>query len=248
MSNGHQNNSDLQCQLAEGSRFVVVGLGGIGSALVHPLAMFLHSLRLPFRLVLVDGDQFEPGNAQRQMFRNLGNKADVKAKETLDLIGESSVMVVPVPEFITPENISKIIKPGDYVFACVDNHPTRKEISEHWGKLSDITLISGGNEGVSPPNERGTYGNVQVAIRKDGANKTVSITRYHPEITATKEKMPHEISCGELVESVPQILFTNLAVASAMLNAFYAVTCQQLSYQEVKLDILDGRMLPQFPL
>jgi hypothetical protein len=37
-------------------------------------------------------------------------------------------------------------------------------------------------------------------------------------------------------------------VASALLNAFFAWLCGRLSYQEVKLDILDARMLPQFPL
>ena len=77
---------------------------------------------------------------------------------------------------------------------------------------------------------------------------TVPITKYHPEIVKSKDKMPHEPSCGEIVLSTPQILFTNFAVASAMLNAFFAKICNQLEYQEVKLDILDARMLPQFPL
>ena len=33
-----------------------------------------------------------------------------------------------------------------------------------------------------------------------------------------------------------------------MLNAFFAHTCGELAYQEVKFDILDARMLPQFPV
>ena len=144
--------------------------------------------------------------------------------------------------------MDKLIKAGDFVFSCVDNHPTRKLVSEHWERLADVVLFSGGNEGVNPPHERGTYGNVQVAVRRDGENVTVPITRYHPEITRTKEKLPHEVGCGQLVASTPQILFTNFAVASAMLNAFFAQLCDRLSYQEVKLDILDARLLPQFPL
>jgi hypothetical protein len=155
---------------------------------------------------------------------------------------------VPVPEYITPENIGRIIKTGDYVFLCVDNHPTRRMVSEHWQTLSDAILFSGGNEGVNPPGERGTYGNVQIAIREGEKNVTVPITKYHPEIVQTKEQLPHELSCGQLVTSTPQILFTNLAVASAMLNAFFAQACGRLSYQEVKVDILEARMLPQFPL
>ena len=108
--------------------------------------------------------------------------------------------------------------------------------------------MSGGNEGVNPPRERGTYGNVQIAVRADGQSLTVPITKYHPEIERTKEKMPHELGCVQLMESTPQILFTNFAVASAMLNAFFAQLCGRLHYQEVKVDILDARMLPQFPI
>jgi len=238
----------LVCHIDEDSRVVVIGLGGIGGALLSPLAMFLRSFDVAMRLVLVDGDKFEPKNSQRQMFQSIGNKAEVKANETMALLGQNAVTIVPVDGYITPENISKIIKDRDIVFLCVDNHPTRKLVSQHWKSLPNITLISGGNEGVNPPQERGTYGNVQVAIRANGSDITVPITKYHPEITRTREKMPHEQSCGELVASTPQILFTNLTVASAMLNAFFAVTCERLSYQEVKLDILDARMLPQFPV
>ena len=48
--------------------------------------------------------------------------------------------------------------------------------------------------------------------------------------------------------STPQILFTNLTVASALLNAFFAHGCGRLAYQEVKFDVLEARMLPQLPL
>jgi hypothetical protein len=240
--------NSLNCHLEDDGRVVVIGIGGIGGALLQPLASFLNSLDVHHRLVLVDGDKFEPKNAERQSFQSLGNKAQVKAAETVKLLGESCVTVVPVANYVTPENIGNIIKTGDFVFLCVDNHPTRKLVSEHWETLPDVILFSGGNEGINPPHQRGTYGNVQIAVRRNGENVTVPITRYHPEITQTKEKLPHELSCGQLVESTPQILFTNFAVASAMLNAFFAQICGRLSYQEVKVDILAARMLPQFPL
>jgi hypothetical protein len=243
-----RKDNSLVCRIEDNSRFVVVGIGGIGGALLQPLAMFLHSFGIPIRLVLVDGDQYEPHNATRQSFQSLGNKATVKSSETVELLGNSNLTIVPFDHYITPENIGKIIRTGDHVFLCVDNHPTRKLVSDHWQKLSDLVLISGGNEGVNPPRERGTYGNVQIAIRRGGKDVTVSITKYHPEITKTKEELPHQHGCGQLVTSTPQILFTNLAVASAMLNAFFAHACDRLSYQEAKLDILEARMLPQFPL
>ena len=41
-----------------------------------------------------------------------------------------------------------------------------------------------------------------------------------------------------LAAGVPQLLFTNLMVASLMLNAFYALRQGQMNYSEVYLDIL----------
>ena len=238
----------LRCGLAEGSRIRLIGLGGIGCIVLHHLALFLNSLNLPLRLTLVDGDAFEPRNAERMHFDTLGNKAEVKAKETAVLIGRSDVMVVPVPEYLSPDNIARLIGAGDHVMLCVDNHPTRRLVSEHCQTLSDVVLFSGGNDGVAPPREQGTYGNVQVAIRRDGRDVTVPITRYHPEIARAEGEGPGKEGCGQLVESVPQIQFTNLMAASWMLSAFFAYSCGCLEYQEVKFDILEGRALPQFPL
>jgi len=75
--------SDLVCGLAEGSRIKVVGLGGIGCAVLQYLAVFLKSLDRPLRLVLIDGDQFEMANGRRMVFQSVGNKAEVKAAETV---------------------------------------------------------------------------------------------------------------------------------------------------------------------
>jgi hypothetical protein len=239
------NGAPLVCDLAEDSRLKVIGLGGIGCALLPYLALFLRSLDRPLRLVLIDGDRFEVANGRRMLFGDVGNKAEVKAAETAAFLGPCEVAVAAVPQFATVENIERLILPGDVVFLCVDNHPTRKLVSDHCGRLAEVTLFSGGNEGVDPPRERGTYGNVQVYLRREGRDVTASLTRFHPEIANPKGKLPTDASCAELAVSTPQILFTNLAVASAMLNAFFAWTCGRLGYQEVKLDVLDGRMLPQ---
>jgi hypothetical protein len=243
-----QKHNELTCQLPEDSRIKILGLGGIGCIVLQYLAVFLKSLARPVRLVLIDGDKFEPKNSQRMMFGTMGNKAEVKAAETVAWLGSSEVAVAAVPQFVSEENLPQLIKEGDYVFLCVDNHPTRKLVSDHCAGLAEIALFSGGNDGVEPPRERGTYGNVQVQVRRAGADLTVSLTRYHPEIARPKGKLPTETNCAQLAQSSPQILFTNLAVASAMLSAFFAYTCGQLGYQEVKLDILEARMLPQLPM
>jgi hypothetical protein len=238
----------LTADLPEDSRIKVIGLGGIGCVVLQYLAVFLKSLDRPARLVLIDGDQFEVANTSRMVFQKVGNKAEVKAAETAALLGSCDVSVAAVPRYVTPENIGQLILPGDHVFLCVDNHPTRKLVSEYCGRLPAVALFSGGNEGVDPPRERGTYGNVQVYLRRDGKDVTASLTRFHPEIANPKGKSPSEMNCAELAVSTPQILFANLAVASAILNAYFAYLCGRLTYQEVKLDVLDARMLPQLPL
>jgi len=43
---------------------------------------------------------------------------------------------------------------------------------------------------------------------------------------------------------VPQVLFTNLAVASAMLNTLWLYLCGALHYSELALDIAEGLMRP----
>lgn len=243
-----RNATDLLCRLAPGSRLKLIGLGGIGCIVLEYLAIFLRSLNIPLRLALVDGDQFEPKNFSRMAFSQMGNKAEIKAAEIAEKLEGSQVSVVPVPEFVSTENIERIIKAGDHVFLCVDNHPTRRLVSEHCLKLSSVALFSGGNDGIDPPRERGTYGNVSVHIRAEGRDLTVPITRFHPEIARAEGELPGGPNCGQLAESVPQIIFANLAVASAMLNAFFAYCCGLLSYQEVSFDILEARALPQFPL
>ena len=199
-------------------------------------------------MILVDGDQYAPRDKARQAFHGLGNKAESKAAETLALLGSSDLTVVAVPEYVRADNLERVLRPGDWLFLCVDNHPSRRLVAERCQALDDCVLISGGNEGYDPPRERGTYGNVQIVIRRRGRNVTVPLAHYHPEIAQATGSLPHEAGCGQLISSVPQIVFTNFAVASAMANAFFAVACDALTYQEVKLDILDARMLPQFPV
>jgi hypothetical protein len=250
MINSQQNatSTPLVCRLGDNFRVKLIGLGGIGCIVLQYLGMFLKASGRSVRLVLIDGDSYLPRDFQRMSFQTLGNKAEVKVQETADALQADNLTLVPVPEFVTSENLHRLIVPRDHVFLCVDNHATRRLVSDHCSTLSEVALFSGGNDGVEPPNQRGTYGNVQIAIRRGGRDLTVPITRYHPEIANAEGGLPGGPDCGQLAVSVPQILFANLAVASALLNSFFAYTCGRLAYQEVQLDILDARMLPQLPL
>lgn len=217
----------------------LIGIGGIGCALAPFLARYVQSERQvtgeEVRITLVDGDDFEIKNAARQSFETLGNKAKVKASELARSFPGLSFRAVP--EFVTAANLPHLVKPGDLVFLAVDNHATRGTVSRHCEGLSDVVLISGGNDL--------TDGNVQVYVRQDGRDITLPLTRFHPEIADPKDKSPVEMSCEELAaESAPQLLFMNVSVASAMLNAFYAWRAGRLSYGEAYLDIVEGRVQP----
>lgn len=213
----------------------VIGVGGIGCALLPHLARYLQAKGEAARLTLVDGDAFEAQNADRQPFSHLGNKAKVKAVELAQQFEGLSFRAVT--EYVTRENVETTIGSGDVVFLGVDNHATRRVVSDRCQRLAEVTLISGGNDY--------TDGNVQVYLRREDRDVTLPLTRFHPEIADPRDRSPHELSCEELSrEAAPQLLFANLAVASAMLNAFYACDVGKLQYGEVYLDVLEGRANP----
>jgi molybdopterin/thiamine biosynthesis adenylyltransferase len=208
-----------------------IGIGGIGCALLPFLCRYLQYSGEPARLTLIDGDRFERGNAARQAFSGLGNKAEVKSRE---LAGEFEALALRSrPEYVAEDNVARLIGEGEVVFLMVDNHASRNLVSRHVSSLADLTLISGGNDYED--------GNIQVYVRRAGRDLTPSLARYHPEIAAPQDRNPAALSCEELMAAgAPQLLFANLMVASLMLNAFYALRQGRLNYSEVYLDIVQN--------
>lgn len=87
------------------------------------------------------------------------------------------------------------------------------------------------------PVRRGTYGNCQTYICKDGRDVTPSLTQRHPEIEQPSDQLPTDQSCTELIASVPQIVFANLTAACCALNAMYRYLCGGPDLGEVAFDI-----------
>jgi molybdopterin/thiamine biosynthesis adenylyltransferase len=218
----------------------VIGLGGVGAPLAQALTQFLAWGRAATTLFLIDGDAYEEKNRERVLFQGFGNKAVSKVEE-LTAICDGALSIVPVPKYVTPRNVSRTVQEGDIVFLAVDNHATRRLVSKRCGKLRDVALFSGGNDGIDTGRD-GTFGNVIVYIRGGGRDLTNPLTRFHPEIARPKDKRPDELGCAELAQSAPQLLFTNLAVASTMLAAFHAWLAGKLHYEEIYLDIAQCRM------
>lgn len=229
-------------------RVVVIGIGGIGSWLVAMLSRYLaHRPEKDFwQLVLVDGDEYEPGNESRQLFPSLSvlpNKADCTAgsinhrvlvNSVAAFVGEES----PARDGINVIHARDVLQSGDTVFVCVDNHKARKHIASVCEQLPDVLLISGGNEL--------TDGNVQTYARSEESDLTPTLTCYHPEIAKPADKSPHEMSCDELAAAgTPQLIFTNVQAALLMAAAFYRHLDNKTPFPEVYFDITAMKSVPR---
>lgn len=219
----------------------MIGAGGIGGYLVEPLARFLSFTEDQCELTVIDGDKYESRNQERQRFKEEENKA----AHTVDMLKEEFDRFIHLrakPEYITPDNVITFIREGDIVFLCVDNHATRKLVSDRCKELQNVVLISGGNEY--------TDGNVIFYLRKDGEDITRAPTDIFPEIDDPEDQNPGVAStddasgCEAETQSTPQLLPTNFAIASIMLNVYYAHTQDKANFEQVYVDILTQCMRP----
>jgi len=210
-------------------QIVVIGLGGVGSILIERLARFLNYSRdISCKILLLDGDTYELKNYSRQEFSEIGSKAEIKEVELQMKYPRLRFMSENV--YITEANIGNYIKEGNIIFVCVDNHKSRKIISNYCKNLKNVTVFSGGNEFED--------GNVQIYVRRDGVDLTPDLCAYHPEIQNPEDKLPTEMTCEELANSEPQLYFTNLGVATIMCWAFYNVIIRQkILRSEIYFDI-----------
>jgi molybdopterin/thiamine biosynthesis adenylyltransferase len=189
----------------------VIGLGGVGSALCDNLFRFVNYIDGEFNITLIDGKSYKERNKERQSFSNFGNKARIKRRDLIAIF--DNLEVLTCTDYVTSRNVNRIIEEDDVIFLCVDNHRTRKIVSDYCTTLEKVVLISGGNEFVD--------GNVQIYIRENGKKITPSLTDYHPEIDNPEDRSPDQMSCEELSVSEPQVLFANITVALIMCWYFY---------------------------
>jgi tRNA A37 threonylcarbamoyladenosine dehydratase len=102
------------------SHVLIIGLGGIGSF----AAEFVGRAGVG-KLTLIDGDNFDATNKNRQLTAldtTIGrNKADVLAERLLDINPE--IQLVLIKEFVVPERVWEILGADrpDYVMDCIDS-------------------------------------------------------------------------------------------------------------------------------
>lgn len=229
-------------------RFVVVGVGGVGTWLVQGLARQLEWRAPGSGLILVDGDNFEPKNKERQNFKGVGNKAEVVASE---LVAEfPQTYIVPQPVWIV-ENVveqepleedgempsaSKVravdlLCEGDVVYAVVDNDACRKVLIEAAAKLDNVDLFTAGNDD-------GYYYSAYHYRRRDGEDITVNPLENHPEYESPSDRNPGDLSCQERaeLEGGTQLIGTNMGVAAYLLSRTNMVIFDGLDPTEMETD------------
>ena len=214
-------------------RVVLIGCGGIGSQLAGPLTRYLASRPVPHPvLVLVDGDRFEASNLTRQAC-TAGDLGTNKAEALARVAGAVGLGVQVVADHVTADNVGHLVREGDIVLLAVDNHAARALLDRHVATLRDATLISGGNDE--------TDGNVQLVRRRDGWSVDGHLTEIHPEIGMATEEEPRGDGCQVMAAERPQLLVTNLMVASAMLSCLWQISERgSVPYSEVYLDAIQN--------
>lgn len=112
---------DGQQRLLESSA-AVFGLGGLGS----PVALYLAAAGVG-RLVLVDFDQVELSNLQRQIIHDTGDLGRLKVDSARDSVQALNphVKVETVAKVLAGSELESLIAKVDVVLDCTDNFPTR---------------------------------------------------------------------------------------------------------------------------
>jgi len=219
------------------NKVVIIGLGGIGSILSGRLCRFLNFTKdVSYEITLVDGDDYETKNYERQEFLRLGGKAETQYIELTTKFPKLKFDYKNV--YVNNDNVKDIIEEESIVLLCLDNHKSRNIISNYCKTLDNVIIISGGNDYVD--------GSVQIYVRKGGEDLTPDLCAYHTEIESPTDKSPEEMSCEELAESSPQLYFTNLGAATIMCWAFYNVVVRNVvNTSEVYFDIESMASLSQ---
>ncbi|MEO0330260.1 MAG: HesA/MoeB/ThiF family protein [Bacteroidota bacterium] len=109
------------------SHVVIIGAGGLGS----PVALYLAAAGVG-TLTIVDGDQVELSNLQRQILfteKDIGtSKSKVAQQRLTDL--NSAIVVQAIEHQFSRANADKLVAGADLVMDCTDNFATRYLIND----------------------------------------------------------------------------------------------------------------------
>ncbi len=233
-------------------RVVLIGAGGVGTWLAEGVARLLEWKFPGSALIIVDGDNYEPKNMERQNFTKMGNKASVKALELTEKFEKTTF--IPVAKWVVGDDFggvadsdspkikaSDLLNDGDVVLAVVDNFAARKILFDTASKLNNVDVFTGGNDDA-------LFGSTYHYQRRDGKDITEHPVHFHPEYESPPDKNPGELSCQERAEidGGTQLLATNMAVAAFILGRIdhIIVNNQNPEATEIYFDLGVGKAEP----
>lgn len=223
--------------------YIQIGAGGTGTHFIGPALAYLdtyHRERAAtgapdgeWQYVIIDGDNYEPGNLARQLFDPSlvsQNKAEAMAQMY------NRYPVIAVPRFIGKDDLAEMFQSGDTVFICADNHSIRRLVQDRALELEQCVVVNSGNEMHD--------GTVQLFVRANGENKTPPITFLHPEIVYIGAEDRQPMSCQQVAE-LPgggQLILANQQAASWMLAALWRLNegLWTSGWTELNFDLVAG--------
>lgn len=119
--------TEAECLLLREKRVLVVGCGGLGGHIIDQLCR----IGIGF-LRVADGDVFDETNLNRQLLSRVHLLGVSKAKAVADHIAQVNpdVRVEAVEEFMTADNVCRLIADCDVVIDALDNIPSRRTLSK----------------------------------------------------------------------------------------------------------------------
>jgi molybdopterin/thiamine biosynthesis adenylyltransferase len=195
------------------ARVSIVGLGGLGGAVVEILARIGIGI-----LNIIDGDSFEESNLNRQFLSTPARMAESKAETAAQRIKtiNSAVEVNAHARFLDAENGADLLRHSDVCVDCLDNVKTRF-LLERLCKQIRTPLVSAAVAGASAqvttifPEDQGLkliYG-AEAKVPAKGAETALGTLPYAVTFMAALE-------CAEVIKVIhdkPGLLRNKLLVA-----------------------------------
>lgn len=225
----------LDTQYRTAKHFIVVGAGGNGGYYIPNLARQIsiqNKLRQleglhPHKITIVDADDVEPKNLNRQNFINRDINMG-KAFVMADRYGKAFDLEIDfLDEYLTSEDMLKGIINAyrnhiPVIVGCVDNNKTRKFLYDVYKGRPNTFYLDAGNEEHAGQVVCGFNTGQDLKAVKGGGSiqyfDLPSICDLFPEVLEATDKLPTEMSCAERAESAPQNIYTNQTAGNLLLG------------------------------
>lgn len=208
----------------------VIGVGGTGSHLVEALGRLLSYHENGTRsITLIDGDSYEEGNMERQLFDSEflnQNKATAMARRLAFAEVNTYQQYVNRGRFASIINdISPNVEENILVITSVDNHRTRFDILNALEDRPNVVVVNPGNALYS--------GHVMVWAKVNGEQKMVHPFDRYDDIRNPTDQIPGFGGCQAEAVSQPQLIIANAFAAVLVLNLVSSILNDVPVFDEV---------------